>query len=81
MPNMSYCRFENTTGDLRDCIDDLGELTQDKVNRMSQHERPAVLELISLCQEVVERFDEYGDAYEFNPTQEMIKKSHEKEGY
>ena len=25
MANMSYCRFQNTSGDLQDCIDDIDE--------------------------------------------------------
>jgi hypothetical protein len=25
MPNMSYCRFENTVSDLRDCVDAMEE--------------------------------------------------------
>lgn len=26
MANMSYCRWENTANDLRDCMDELGEV-------------------------------------------------------
>lgn len=29
MPNMSYCRFENTLNDLKDCFNELEELEWD----------------------------------------------------
>jgi len=46
MTNMSYCRFENTYDDLRDCFhnwdDDLSESEEDYRKRM-----------IQLCEEIV----------------------------
>ena len=35
MANMSYCRFENTTRDLNDCVD---ALQNDSVNTLSDTE-------------------------------------------
>ena len=33
MANMSYCRFENTLGDLRDCYDAMDETCSDSETR------------------------------------------------
>ena len=54
MPNMSYCRFQNTLKDLRDCnthlFDDLGG-----------SERRARIELAKLCKEIAEEFEGYDE--------------------
>lgn len=47
MPNMDYCRFENTVKDLRDCADHLED------DDLSEDEEDARMELIALCQEIV----------------------------
>ena len=54
MPNMSYCRFQNTVGDLEDCYDhiDLNE------NDLSQDEEDARKRLIKICVDIAL---EYGD--------------------
>ena len=48
MSNMSYCRFQNTLSDLRDCIEHL----QDE--EMSAEEVAAKNKLVKLCVEVAE---------------------------
>ena len=57
MSNMSYCRFENTLKDLRDCADALYDkgLT-DYYEDASDYERPAILKLINLAKEIVEEY-------------------------
>jgi len=54
MPNMSYCRFQNTVGDLEDCYDhiDLNE------NDLSPDETNARERLIEICVDIAL---EYGD--------------------
>lgn len=54
MGNMSYCRFQNTVGDLRDCYDNMDE-------KMSEDEERAKTQLISLCKRIA---DDYGDEVE-----------------
>jgi hypothetical protein len=51
MANMSYCRFENTASDLRDCADNMddGGLSYDEVRARRR--------LIKLCIRIA---DEYG---------------------
>jgi hypothetical protein len=52
MSNMSYCRFENTLGDLRDCYDHIDE------DLTSDHEIKARKRMIELCKRIV---DDYGE--------------------
>ena len=48
MSNMSYCRFANTSEDLTDCLDHIG----DKL--VSQTEQKAKVKLIETCQSILE---------------------------
>ena len=47
---MSYCRFENTARDLRDCVYAIenGEHTDD----LSSYEKDGLEELLSLCEQL-----------------------------
>jgi hypothetical protein len=57
MANMSYCRFENTLRDLRDC-----ERALEDGEELSESERRARDELISLCASIANDYtDENGD--------------------
>jgi hypothetical protein len=55
MSNMSYCRFSNTVGDLRDCYENMD------VGDLSEEETRARKRLIKLCGQI---FDDYGDELE-----------------
>lgn len=46
MGNMSYCRFENTSGDLGDCLDSIDE-------KVSKAEHEARIDLVKMCAEIV----------------------------
>lgn len=46
--NMSYCRFENTLVDLKDCATALG-INDETPAKMSYDEQRAAVELIELC--------------------------------
>lgn len=46
MPNLSYCRFENTLADLRDCYENID------ADNLSASEADARDELIALCREI-----------------------------
>ena len=50
MANMSYCRFENTARDLRDCLQAIenGEHTDD----LSSYEKGGLEEILSLCEQL-----------------------------
>lgn len=51
MSNMSYCRFQNTLLDLRDCQSALWEEEE-----LSEAEEKAKKRLIQVCQEIAEEF-------------------------
>ena len=55
MPNMGYCRFINTLGDLRDCYEHMGD------DDLSEMEEKARERLIELCKDIVA---DYGDDLE-----------------
>lgn len=55
--NMSYCRFANTLGDLRDCYEALSEM-DDPETELSEEEAKAFGRLVSLCRLIA---DDYGD--------------------
>jgi hypothetical protein len=50
MANMSYCRFQNTLKDLRECLEALEEGT----DGLSQDELRAKVRLINLCEEIAQ---------------------------
>lgn len=53
MPNMGYCRFENTLSDLQDCYE---ALQNDGLESLSDDERRAALHLIDVCAGIGEEF-------------------------
>ena len=57
MINMSYCRFQNTLNDLRDCAESMDEIG-DNLTDLSKDEARAAAALIAVCQEIGGRFDE-----------------------
>lgn len=69
MSNMSYCRFQNTSQDLADCIEairDFDEIDEDyrdeedgeqpktRIEALSERERSALIEMIAQCAELLE---------------------------
>ena len=53
MSNMSYCRFENTLRDLRDCAGALDDI-EGNLSELSKEEARAADELVKLCAEIYE---------------------------
>ena len=60
MSNMSYCAFENTLGDLRDCLELLDEAgsIEEYENDCNEYEKPCIRGLVEMCAEFVERYGE-----------------------
>lgn len=55
MSNMSYCRFQNTLGDLRVCREALDDLfSGHEGSALSDEERSAARALVATCQEIVQ---------------------------
>ena len=63
MPNMSYCRFENTARALRDCV---YAIQENEVNNLSTYEVNGLAELQLLAMDVVSMLDEIGDIIDSN---------------
>jgi len=59
MPNMSYCRFQNTTGDLIDCFNTMSGTDDYYQSRsdMSREELIALKNLVQVCKDIVELAD------------------------
>ena len=53
---MSYCRFENTLGDLQDCHEALLNITNE-IKDMSDYEKQSLIPLIKLCDEISNNHD------------------------
>jgi hypothetical protein len=54
---MSYCRFENTSRDLRDCVDAMEEAyTVDELD-LSQSELVSMNRMRVLCQEFLDQYE------------------------
>lgn len=60
MSNMSYCRFQNTLKDLRDCRDRLSELFdyESGLQSLSKEEHRAARHLIGMCREIADDFED-----------------------
>ena len=63
MSNMSYCRFQNTLSDLRDCVYDMQERANndglDEHNEaLSDYEKSALRSMYSLASEMVKNFSD-----------------------
>jgi hypothetical protein len=50
MPNMSYCRFENTYRDLLDCLDNMNE-------QLSKSEAGYKESLVDVCREIIDEYE------------------------
>ena len=53
MPSMSYCRFENTLGDLAACVGDMQEAEnlQELTRQMSEYELRSFHAMWNVCRE------------------------------
>jgi len=63
MPNMSYCRFENTARALRDCVN---AIQDNEVNDLSTYEVDGLAELQLLAMDIVAMQDEIGEIIDSN---------------
>lgn len=56
MANMSYCRFENTLNDLRDCYEDMAYGKD--FSELSKSEQKARNRMVELCKIIADEFEE-----------------------
>lgn len=57
MSNMSYCRFENTSNDLRDCVDAMEEAYDLPEMDLSTSELRSMKYMRELCERFLEEHD------------------------
>jgi hypothetical protein len=63
MPNQSYCRFENTSKDMLDC---LRALDEGKAEDLSNYEIEGLKNLLSYAKDIVELEEEIESLVEMN---------------
>jgi len=51
MSNMSYCRFQNTLQDLRDCLEHISD------KDVSEEEEKARARLINVCRDIIDEVE------------------------
>ena len=64
MGNMSYCRFENTARDLRDCV---YAINNGEIDELNDYELEGLRDILELCEEILndqENIQEILDNYE-----------------
>jgi hypothetical protein len=68
MANMSYCRFENTVSDMRDCLNDLAEaveagfsMKQFLERLSSDYERRAVEQMLTVLNDMTEVMEQLAE--------------------
>jgi hypothetical protein len=59
MSNMGYCRFQNTAGDLEDCLEALDDAGG--IDDLSGEEKRAAIRLIRTCKRIA---GDYGETVE-----------------
>ena len=69
MSNMSYCRFENTVGDLQDCIEAIRDW-EEECKDLNSYEMRALKDLLEQAREIVELEDDILDIIEYNENNE-----------
>ena len=66
---MSYCRFENTAGDLGDCIEAIRDW-EDECKDLSDYEIRGLKDLLMGAREIIELEDDILDILEYNKNKE-----------
>jgi hypothetical protein len=68
MPNMSYCRFENTARALQDCVN---ALQDNEVEKLSTYEVNGLADLQLLAMDIVSMQDEIGEIIDSNKERQI----------
>ena len=65
MANMSYCRFQNTSQDLRDCVMELDDAYTLSDMDLSAEELEAMKWMRTLCEQFLDNMERLENAEEF----------------
>ena len=71
MANMSYCRFQNTELDLRDCNNEMDDAYTLNDMDLSSDEYKAMLRLVNLCQDVLDNYERLKNAEDFEEEEDL----------
>jgi hypothetical protein len=77
---MSYCRFQNTLNDLRDCKNEMDDAYTISDMGLSNDERHAMIRLVNVCQEIIDNFDRM-EAMEIETQEEDEDEDEEEETF
>ena len=66
---MSYCRFENTAGDLGDCIEAIRDW-EDECKDLNDYELSSLKDLLVQAREIIELEDDILNIIEYNENKE-----------
>ena len=64
--NMSYCRFQNTLVDLRDC---LAAMQEEDMSELSKEEKRAKDQLVEVCRDIIDESE--GSCYDESDVEDM----------
>ena len=58
MSNMSYCRFQNTLSDLKDCFNSMSDFStkEEWLKSLSNEEKRAAEKMLNLCEDIFNEF-------------------------
>lgn len=65
MANMSYCRFQNTSQDLRDCVTEMDEAYTFSDMDLSRDELEAMKWMKELCERFLDNIERLENAEDF----------------
>lgn len=64
MPNMSYCMFENTAGDLSQVVEAMYEAREIDDLDLNGYEQEGFRDLYRLCKAYIKEFDRLAEEFE-----------------
>ena len=64
MANMSYCRFENTAGDLHDCVSAMEDAECIVDLDLNTYEYNAMVSMAELCRKFVQQYEALTETFD-----------------
>lgn len=58
MSNMSYCRFENTSRDLSDCVSALRDMSAEDMLELNEYETAGLKSILHNARHLADRMDD-----------------------
>ena len=77
MANMSYCRFENTSNDLQDCVYTMDDAYTLADLDLSKTEMRSMQRMRELCQEFLDHYERLEQTDEFDGQPDEMQEWHD----